>query len=412
MSCQATTLRPADVIPSFDYAPLCWLAIGTFAVGTEGFMVAAILPDIGRDLAVSVPAAGQLITIFALTYAFSSPLLTALTANLDRRKLLIASMAAFAAANVIAATASSFWFLAGARVLLAMAAGLYVPNATSLAGAIVPPERRGRALAIVTGGISIAVALGVPLGALTGAHFGWRMTFVGVAIMAAIALLGLLVGLERGIGSGLPIAVLRERVAQVRRPAALVGLLVTTLWATGGFAVYTYVATFLATVTGLEGARVGYALFAWGAAAFVGLLAGGLTSDRIGSRRVIAVVLPLFATALGTLSVSAHYLTPSQALAPVLIALMVWGTAGWGFFPAQQARLIAITGLKGAPIILSLNASFQYLGFALGAVLGSVVLTHAGLGDLGFAGATCVLAALALSELTDRFGRSNSGNGS
>jgi len=151
------------VSPVFRLTPLYWLALGTFAVGTEAFMIAAILPRIAADLAVSLQATAQLVTIFALTYAISSPILTALTSGFKRRKILILAMMAFAGANLFAATASTFASLASARFLLAVCAGLYTPSATALAGVLVPPERRGRALAIVTGGTSLSVALGVPL---------------------------------------------------------------------------------------------------------------------------------------------------------------------------------------------------------------------------------------------------------
>src|SRR5882672_1784359 len=98
-----------EAVPQFHYAPLYWLAVGTFAVGTEGFMIAAILPRMATDLFVSVQAAGQLVTIFAFTYAVSSPILTALTGGFDRRKLLILSMSAFAVANLAAAWSQHFW---------------------------------------------------------------------------------------------------------------------------------------------------------------------------------------------------------------------------------------------------------------------------------------------------------------
>src|ERR1700735_4420722 len=156
-------------------APLHWLALGTFAIGTEGVMTAPLLPDLAADLSVSIAAAGQLVTVFALTYAFSSPILTALTGSLNRRRLLVLSMIGFALANVFAFAAKDYWALMAARVLLALAAGLYVPNANALAGALGGPERRGAALAIVSGGTTIAVALGVPLGSIIGAKFGWRV---------------------------------------------------------------------------------------------------------------------------------------------------------------------------------------------------------------------------------------------
>ena len=157
---------------SHSKAPIYWMALGAFAIGTEGFMIAPLLPRLAGDLKVSVAEAGQLVTVFALTYALSSPILTALTGALNRRRLLVFSMIGFAAANGVAFAARDYWMLMGARVLLAVAAGLYSPNANALAGALVSAERRGSALAIVSGGTSIAVALGVPLGAIVGHEIG------------------------------------------------------------------------------------------------------------------------------------------------------------------------------------------------------------------------------------------------
>ncbi len=393
---------PATARAAFRYAPIYWLGLGAFAVGTEAFMVSAILPNIAANLAVSVQAAGQLVAIFSFTYAVSSPVLTALTGAVNRRSLLMYSMTAFAAANLIAALAPSYWALALARVFLAVAAGLYVPSANALASAIAPPERRGRALAIVTGGVSAAVALGVPLGGLIGARFGWRMTFVGVGVLAACALAGLLIGLPRGIGASLPTASLRERLSVVRQRHVLPALLVTTLWASGAYTVYTYIALYLGSVLGLEGARIGYVLFLYGAAAFSGLLSGGAANDRFGAPRVISIELPLMAAALVILSLCAHYLTQASAVVPVLIAMILWGFSGWGFFPAQQARLIGIAGINAASVALSLNASFMYLGFSLGATVGAFTLKYGSVVDLGWVGALCVAASLCLFAATRR----------
>jgi len=188
---------------SHTMTPIYWMALGTFAIGTEGFMIAPLLPSLAGDLSVSTATAGQLVTIFALTYALSSPVLTALTGSINRRRLLVLSMIGFALANAVAWAAKDYWSLMAARVLLALAAGLYVPSANALAGALVGPERRGAALAIVSGGTTIAVALGVPLGAIVGARFGWRMMFAGVGILALIATVGLMSGLARDVGGAL-----------------------------------------------------------------------------------------------------------------------------------------------------------------------------------------------------------------
>jgi len=377
-------------------ARLYWLALGTFAIGTEGFMIAPLLPNLARDLSVSLASAGQLVTVFAITYAFSSPVLTALTGDVDRRRLLIASMLAFAAANFVAWSAQSYPALLAARILLAIAAGLYVPNANSLGSAIVEPSRRGTALSIVTGGTSVAVALGVPLGSLLGDRFGWRVNFAVVGVLSLIATVGLLSGLPRDIGGSLPVASLRERLDVARQPAVLLALLITMLWATGAFTVYTYLTSFLARAAGIAGSSVSGVLFMWGVAAVIGLRLGGRLNDRFGHLPVIVTSLSLLALTFLSLSTSAVLLPPAAARAPILLAIAVWGVTAWSFFPAQQARLISIAGVKVAPVSLSLNASFQFLGFSTGAALGSLILANTSPLALGWVGASCEVAALSL----------------
>lgn len=383
-------------------APLYWLALGTFAVGTESFMIAGLLPDMAADLHTSIVATGQLVTVFALAYAFSSPVLTALTGGLHRRTMMILSLSAFTLANLIAWGAQNYWELMAARVLLAAAAGLYVPGANALAGAIAGPERRGTALAIVNGGITIAVAFGVPLGALIGDRLGWRMTFAGVAALSAVATAGLLFGLPRTIGAGLPTATLRERVHVARQPVILMTLLVTTLWAMGAYTIYTYLALFIARTTPLHGAQIGYVLFTWGVAAAVGVFIGGKAVDRVGPRHVIGPCLIVSILAFSLMSASAHWLPTSLALVPILLSVVAWGVAHWSFYPAQQAGLISIAGLRGTPIALSLNASFMYLGFSLGAALGSLTLSLTSVSDLGWTAAACEIAALVLTVVIRR----------
>ncbi|WP_295996720.1 MFS transporter [Rugamonas sp.] len=374
--------------------PLIWLALGAFAIGTEGFMIAALLPQMSSDLGVSTAAAGQLVTVFALAYAFSSPILTAVTGHLNRRTLLIWAMAAFAAANLIAFRADGYWSLMAARVLLALAASVYIPAANALAGTLAAPQRRGRALAIVNGGTTIAIALGVPLGAYIGAHFGWRMTFAGVSALALLAVAGLVNGLDRSSGANLHVATLAERLAVVRQPAMLKALLMTTLWAMGCYTVYTYLSPLLAATANMNATEIGAALFTWGAAAAVGVFIGGHVNDKKGAQSVIAPSLLIAALALAAMSAAGHWLLPSAALLPVWIGVFVWGVAAWAVHPAQQARLIGIAGVQAAPIALSLNASFLYLGFSLGAALGSFTLVKGAVSDLGWVGALCEIAAL------------------
>ena len=164
-------------------------------------------------------------------------------------------MLVFGLLNIGAAMAHSFLALAAARVLLAFAAGVYTPNANALAGALVPAEQRGRAIAVVNGGLTAAIALGVPLGAVVGERFGWRMTFVGVGVLSAIATAGVAKGLPRGVGSALVSATIGDRLRAVQNPRLARALALTTVWATGTYAVYTYIALLLDGATTLRGSR-------------------------------------------------------------------------------------------------------------------------------------------------------------
>jgi predicted MFS family arabinose efflux permease len=380
-------------------APLYWMALGAFAIGTESFMIAALLPDIAAGLSVSEQAAGQLVSVFALTYAASSPVLTVATGRVSRRVLLIGTMAAFALANLIAAVMPNYTGLMVARVLLAMGAGLFVPNATAVAGALASAEERGTALSIVTSGLSLAIVFGVPLGALVGASLGWRMTVVGMAALSVLATIGLHVGLPRTLASPASIPGMRERVAVLANPSLRNPLVVTMLWAMGPFTVYPFLAIVLRDAAGLSGAAVGIVLLVWGASAFAGLAAGGRLTDSIGPNAIIGCTLVLTALALFSLTVSASLTQGPTATLALLAGIIVWGAAAWGFYPAQQARLIALAGVENASVILSVNASFHYLGFSIGAALGSLVLAYGPSRDLGLAGGLCVVAACLLEFL-------------
>ena len=378
-------------------AAVWWLALGAFAIGTEGFMISPLLPGLAHDLGVTIETAGQLVTVFALAYGLSSPVLTALTGRVPRRALLLWSMVAFTLSNLIAFAANGFWGLMGARVLLALSAGLFVPGANALAGAIVTPERRGRAIAVVNAGITVAIALGVPLGAVMGHHLGWRMTFAGVAGLAAIATAGIAAGLPRDIGAGIPVASLRERLAVAAQPVVLLTLLTTSLWATGAYTVYTYLAPLLTATTGLHDGQIGLVMFLWGVAAAAGVFTGGTLSDRLGPTKVIVPALAVMAAAFFTLGLARPAGAFSIAALPVLGAVLAWGVAHWAFYPSQQARLIATAGVKVAPIVLSLNASFMYIGFSVGAAIGGLTLAHAGLPGLGRVAGLAELGALGLT---------------
>jgi len=387
-------------------AKLVCLAVGAFAIGTESYVVAGLLPDLATDLHVSVAMAGQLITVFALAYALGSPVSAVLTASIDRRRLLLGSIAAFALFNVVAACAHTYIALMLARVGLALTAGTFMPAASAYAVAVAPLERRGRALAIIYTGLTVATVIGVPLGVLAGEHFGWRFTFVGVAGLSLLALVGMIFALAP-VTQDATVS-LRERIAIARRPDILGALVLTVLVLTGAFSVYTYLAPYLQEIAGLSGNTVAGVLFLFGLGSAIGNLASGVASDRIGADRVIAIVLSALVLLFVALALAGFLLPVTIARWVVIPVVALWGVVGWSFPSAQQTRIVAMEP-RLAPITLSLNASAIYVGVALGAFLGSIAVGRHAIPHLGLLGAACEVVGLGAFAWTTRRRRVRSG---
>jgi len=394
-----STSSAAAASPSL--IPAYFLALGTFAIGTEGFMIAPLLPTIADDLKMSLSATAMLVVVFTLTLAVSSPISTVLTGKFNRRATLLLAMAIFTAGNLLAAFSTSFGTLMVARILMAAAAGLYVPSANALAGSIAGPEKRGRALAIVSGGMTIAIALGLPLGAVVGNSFGWRATFLAVAVMGLVALVGITSGIKSNAGAGMAVAGLAERVRVVRQAAILRLLAITLFWSIGAYTAYPYIAPYLTSVLDFGVIGISAMVSMWGVAAAVGVTTGGHLNDKYGSQHVVAVSLLLLMLSFVILA-AATLLGAKQAVLPVIIAVAVWGFSVWSFFPAQMARLIAASSHAQASVSLSLNTSTMYLGFSIGSAIGAGIIDHGVVWPIGVAAAASEAISLGLHR---RFSR-------
>jgi predicted MFS family arabinose efflux permease len=359
---------------------LFWLALGSFTISTEGFVISSLLPDIATDAGISIPLAGTLITAFALAYAIGTPILATLTGEWDRRRVILWTLTFFVIGNLVAALSSSFELLLIARIIMALSSGLFAATAQGTAVALVDDHHRARAIAVVVGGTTVAVALGAPLGALVAAFAGWRGTFFAIAGLGALVGAILWYRLPRGIiGTRLP---LRARLSAAVRPGVMPILLTTTLALIGAFAVFAYVAPLAIESGGLSPIALPGMLLAFGVGAVIGNIAGGQAADRFGATRTVGWSLALSAAMLVMLSVVPTFL-PQHIAGPVLMAMMVpWGIVGWAFPPAQASRIIKLAP-DAAPIVLSLNASALYLGVALGAVVGGAVLRYGVPADLG-----------------------------
>ncbi|MDR6870037.1 putative MFS family arabinose efflux permease [Bosea sp. BE125] len=388
-------------------ARLLWLAGGAFAIGTGSLIVTGILPNLAAGFGVSVDSAGLLLTAFAIAYAIGSPVLSTLLGNIERKFVLAGSLVVFAAANLAGAFATDFSHLMLARIVMALAAGVYMPAANAVAVTLVPPERRARAIALVTGGMTVALILGVPFGTAAAAAGGWHLAFLLVALFGTLALIGILWQLPMGLPRGA--STMAERLAVARRGDILLALATTMLWTTGAFTLYGYIAPFLANHGGITGLWLGAALVVSGIGSALGNQFGGIASDRFGPERTLTVVLTVLAGALAAFSLVAVTLPPTTAIFIFPVILVVWSAAGWAGHPSQMSRLAAMAP-DSVVIALSLNASAMYIGIAAGSVLGQQSIRLGNTSWLGFVGAACEVAALAVLWLAlrrKRAGRRN-----
>jgi predicted MFS family arabinose efflux permease len=369
------------------------LALGAFAVGTDNFVINGVLPRIAGSMRVSEAIAGQLITLFALVYAISAPVLAVATAQWSRRAVLVTSMALFVAGNVLGAVAPQYWVILTARVLSALAAAMYMGPAMAAAAVLVPESFRGRALALVGGGLTVATALGVPSGTLIGNLGSWRLTLAMVAAIAGVAVVGIATALP---AVPQPLAVsLADRLKVGARPPVFLGLLANVCTVAGTFTVFTYIAPLAVRETTIAGTGLTLVLLSWGLAAVVGNPIGGRYADRYGADRTLAVGLGAVSATLAGIGLLAVLTARTQPVSAVLLLLAVvaLGVSSWSLPPAQLHRMVGLAP-EAPPVVSSLNSSATYLGLALGGATGGLVLSAWSTAALGWVGAALQMAAL------------------
>jgi MFS transporter, DHA1 family, inner membrane transport protein len=381
------------------------LALGMFAVGTDSFVVAGVLPEVARSFHIGIGAAGQMTTIYAATTGILAPVIAALAARVPRKTLLLIALVSFVVANLGTAFAPTFALAMVTRALAGAAAAAFSTTATSSAAAIVPPERRGAAIAAVIAGLSLSTALGAPLGSLIGSLSDWHWTMAFVAALAAASALGVMALLSHI--PVLPPVSLAKRLAPLSDRRVGLTLASTFLFFTAAFTIYTYLsAVFDRAIDGNTVVLSGL-LVLWGAAGTVSNFLVGPLVDAIGNRKVLATLL-LFI-------VADFVLLPwtSTRLSTAIPAILVWGFCGWGMLVPQQHRIVGIAPAL-APIVLGLNSSATFLGTTTAGVVGAIGIQMVGGPKLGFVAAAFAAGALLLAELAaraiDAFGKKQTAN--
>ncbi|MCZ8522556.1 MULTISPECIES: MFS transporter [Paenibacillus] len=375
------------------------LAVASFLVGTSENIIAGILDKVAADIGVSVSAAGQLITVFSLAYAFGTPVIMAALARMERRKLLLYSLAMFIIGNLLAVTLSGYSFLIGSRIILALSTGVFVVTALTVASKLAPPDKQGSAIATLVMGFSTSLIVGVPLGRVIASAYDWQMIFGGIGVLGLLAMLAIAWIIPRTEGEQ-PVPV-RDQIALLKQPKIAAALLITFFWIAGYSITYTYISPFLLTVTGMSEQGVSAGLFAFGIASLLGSKLGGYGTDRWGVSRTLVGGMLLHTLALLALSFAAH--SPA-AMFPLL---MLWAFSAWSSGPTQQYNLILLAP-QASGIMLSLNSSVLQLAMAAGAGIGGIVVQQASLAAISWIGAAGVAVAALMAAASLRRTRSSS----
>jgi DHA1 family inner membrane transport protein len=350
-----TSSLPASRLP----LPILALALAAFAIGTTEFVIMGILPDVARDLGVSIPSAGLLVTGYALGVAVGAPLLATVTARWPPKATLVALMAIFVVGNVASALAPTYEALMAGRVVASFAHGSFFGLGAIVAAGLVPPNRRAAAIALMFTGLTLANVLGVPLGTLIGQQFGWRATFWAVSAFGIMALAAVALLVPRTTSAE---PERRGRWAVLRRPQVLLALALTVFGFGGIFTAFTYITPMLQELTGFSPKAVSGILFLFGLGLTLGNTLGGRLADWKPTESMLGILIAL---ALVEALLSVTIVQPTAAV----LTVFIWGVAAFATVPGLQMRVV--DQARESPTLAStLNIAAFNLGNAAGAWLG------------------------------------------
>jgi MFS transporter, DHA1 family, inner membrane transport protein len=366
------------------------LAMGMFALGTDSYVVAGVLPEIARHFDVSIGAAGQMTTVYSITFALLSPTIAALAAEVPRKTMLIAGATVFVLANLATATSPTFGIALLTRALAGVGAAMFSPTATGSAAMLVPPERRGFALSVVVAGLTLSTAFGSPIGAVIGGLGDWRYTMLFVAALGTAAGLGVWIFLAE---IPLPPAVsLSKRLAPLADARVLLTVMTTFINLSAVFTVYTYFAVVFDRAIGGNAVTLGVLLVLFGVGGTAANLAFGRLIDRVGSRSVILSTLTVLAIT------SASIFWTGANIWTAVPVVLVWGACSWGQLVPQQYRLVSLAPTI-APVLMGLNTAASFFGISAAGLIGAVAIPIVGAHQLGFVGAGIAVLSLLVAEL-------------
>lgn len=347
---------------------------GNFAIGCGVMVVAGSLNDLIRSLEVSVALGGQLISIAAVTMCFGAPFLAALLGHWDRRRLLVLALVWFAIGHGLSAIAPNYALLLPLRALCVVAAAVYTPQAAAAIGFVSPPEERSRSIIFIFLGWSVASVVGMPVHSFIGEAFGWRWAFGLVTVLSAGAAWWVWAVMPDGIKP--PAMRLAEWREVFTHPVLMAIVLVTALSGAGQFTLFAYMAPYYRQVIGANAAETSFLFFWTGAFSLVGNLLLSRYIDRVGAAQVVMLAM------IGMV-ISMLIWPLATGVVSMALVILPWALGGFACNSAQQARL-GLAAPQLATALMALNSSAIYLGQAVGAAGGGIVVAaHDALGETG-----------------------------
>lgn len=362
----------SDFSPSRAVLPLTvyLIAVGAFALGMASYVTAGLMPLIASAFSISLAMAAQLVTAFTLAYGLGSPLVVALLPARAQRTGLLLALAVFVLANGASALAPGFASLLAWRAMAGIGAGVYLALGIAAAAGVSAPQQRGKAIGVIMGGMAGGTVLGVPVSLLLAQQLGWTAALWLVAVLGALALAGLLWKLPALPASAAPATSLSRKLALLADGPVLLILLVSLLAAIASLGMYTFIAPLLAWSA--HGAAISATpfLWAWGVGGIAGSVLVGPWADKVAAPKLTWLILLMLALALCALPLAGGW-SAWLMLAPIAL----WGAAGWALQVPQNQQLLAVRAQQGdGNLAIALNESALYLGSAIGAATGGVLL--------------------------------------
>jgi predicted MFS family arabinose efflux permease len=372
------------------------LTLSAFAIGTTEFVIVGLIPTMANDLQVSLPSAGLLVSLYALGVAIGAPVLTALTGKWNRKYVLLFVMTLFVIGNLLAWQAPGYNSLVLARVMTGLAHGVFFSIGSTIATGLVSKEKAASAIAIMFTGLTVALVTGVPLGTYIGQHFGWQATFLTVALLGIIALIGSALLVPSNLKKS-KATKLSAQMKVLTEPRLLLVYAITALGYGGTFTAFTFLAPILEDVSGFNANTISLIMLVYGVSVAFGNILGGKMADKMGPIKALTIIFS------GLIAVLVLFTFTAVNPITSILTILVWGAFAFGNVPGLQVYVVKLAEKytpEAVDVASGLNIAAFNVGIAVGAWTGGIIVAESSLMNTPWVGALIVFIALILTRFS------------